>query len=41
METENDSPDGLEIVYLTHSRNLALPRACATGDIVHSKLPLG
>ena len=34
MEIENDSPDKLEIVYPTLSRDLALSRACATGDIV-------
>ena len=34
METENDSPDELEIVYPTLSKDLAPSRACATGDIV-------
>ena len=34
METENDSPDEIEIVYLTLSRDFAPSRACATGDIV-------
>ena len=32
METENGSPDEIEIVYLT--RVFAPLRACATGDIV-------
>ena len=34
METENDSPDELEIVYPTLSRELAPSRACATDDTV-------
>ena len=34
METENDSPDELEIVYPTLSRELAPSRTCATDDTV-------
>ena len=34
METENDSPDELEIVYPTLSRELAPSRACTTDDTV-------
>ena len=34
METENDSPDELEIVCPTLSRELAPSRACATDDTV-------
>ena len=34
METENDSPDKLEIVCPTLSRELAPSRACATDDTV-------
>ena len=37
METENDSPDELKIVYPTLSRDLAPSRACATGEIVPLK----
>ena len=38
METENDSPDELEIVYPTLSRELAPSCACATDDTVPLKL---
>ena len=38
METENDSPDELEIVYPMLSRDFAPSRACVTGDLVPLKL---
>ena len=37
MKTGNGSPDEIKIVCLTRSRDLALSRACVTGDIVPFK----